>query len=289
MDETGFPRDTSPEEDAFEECESDGYDTDTDLAEHFKFLQRGFKDIASPSRKTNTRNEALLMSPLFSHTAQTAISAMASLNIQNLAIMGSEAILPSEGGTGPVGTKLDPIYLNTSTPSSAFICGLQGSGKSHTLACMLECFLLDDSLLKPSPKPLAGLVFHYDAHTGGICEAAGICSGGVKTRVLASPSNVRKLKHLYGKLEGASKNLEVIPLRLQSQHLNVERITKLMGFSNENPPLYQLVRHFNVGRASKALTFCRLSSRSSATWHWNRSDRKRNTPATFSTTKGSNN
>jgi hypothetical protein len=29
------------------------------------------------------------------------------------------------------------IFLNTNIPFSAFICGLQGSGKSHTMSCLL--------------------------------------------------------------------------------------------------------------------------------------------------------
>lgn len=29
------------------------------------------------------------------------------------------------------------IFLNTNIPFSAFVCGVQGSGKSHTTACML--------------------------------------------------------------------------------------------------------------------------------------------------------
>lgn len=29
------------------------------------------------------------------------------------------------------------IFLNTNIPFSAFICGLQGSGKSHTMSCIL--------------------------------------------------------------------------------------------------------------------------------------------------------
>lgn len=37
--------------------------------------------------------------------------------------------------------KGDPrVFLNGNAPWSAFICGLQGSGKSHTLACMLGEF-----------------------------------------------------------------------------------------------------------------------------------------------------
>jgi hypothetical protein len=29
------------------------------------------------------------------------------------------------------------LFLNTNVPFSAFVCGVQGSGKSHTAACML--------------------------------------------------------------------------------------------------------------------------------------------------------
>lgn len=38
----------------------------------------------------------------------------------------------------------DPrVFLNGNAPWSAFICGLQGSGKSHTLACMLGLLPID--------------------------------------------------------------------------------------------------------------------------------------------------
>jgi hypothetical protein len=37
----------------------------------------------------------------------------------------------------------DPrLFFNISAPSSAFICGSQGSGKSHTLSCLLENCLM---------------------------------------------------------------------------------------------------------------------------------------------------
>lgn len=29
------------------------------------------------------------------------------------------------------------LFLNTNVPFSAFVCGVQGSGKSHTTACMI--------------------------------------------------------------------------------------------------------------------------------------------------------
>ena len=38
----------------------------------------------------------------------------------------------------PVTAITDPrLFLNTNVPFSAFICGLQGSGKSHTISCLL--------------------------------------------------------------------------------------------------------------------------------------------------------
>jgi hypothetical protein len=40
------------------------------------------------------------------------------------------------------------IYSNPNTPFSAFICGVQGSGKSHTTACLLENSLIS----LPEPK-----------------------------------------------------------------------------------------------------------------------------------------
>lgn len=42
------------------------------------------------------------------------------------------------GGARRPEKNADPrVFLNGNAPWSAFICGLQGSGKSHTLACML--------------------------------------------------------------------------------------------------------------------------------------------------------
>lgn len=65
------------------------------------------------------------------------------------------------------------LFININAPWSAFICGSQGSGKSHTVSCMLEVALLPSKLGK-LPRPLAGMVFHYDKFTGfsssQICE-----------------------------------------------------------------------------------------------------------------------
>ena len=50
------------------------------------------------------------------------------------------------------------LFVNMRTPWSAFICGSQGSGKSHTLSCMLEAALQHSGLGK-LPSPLAGVSY----------------------------------------------------------------------------------------------------------------------------------
>lgn len=93
----------------------------------------------------------------------------------------------------------DPrVFFNTTTPSSTFICGSQGSGKSHTLSCLLENCLIP-SIASKLPNPLTGLVFHYDTfisdHGGSPCEAAFLASHhNIQVRVLCSPTNYRTIQ-----------------------------------------------------------------------------------------------
>lgn len=93
----------------------------------------------------------------------------------------------------------DPrVFYNIKAPSSVFICGSQGSGKSHTLSCLLEnCLIPTDA--NTLPRPLTGILFHYDPffsdNRGQRCEAASISShAGVKVRVLCPPTNVGQIK-----------------------------------------------------------------------------------------------
>ncbi|KAF1843780.1 uncharacterized protein K460DRAFT_288780 [Cucurbitaria berberidis CBS 394.84] len=136
-----------------------------------------------------------------------------------------------------------PVLLNTNSPWSAFLCGSQGSGKSHTLSCMLENCLLDEPNIGKNPHPLAGLVFHYDRSRGsGVCEAAYLCTS-VPTKVLVSASNYGRLKQQY---EAMAKqyggNIEVEALELHASHLDTERIKLLMAVGKEGEmPLYMNV------------------------------------------------
>lgn len=157
----------------------------------------------------------------------------------------SDALIEQQPNAEPEDTRL---FINVNTPWSAFICGSQGSGKSHTLSCMLESALIPSRLGK-LPRPLAGIVFHYDKFSGfassQICEAAYLCSSGIRVRVIVSLSNYSRMKKLYKNLPGIDKKLqpEVVPLLLKESQLNVERMMKLMAVNEKegSKPLYMEV------------------------------------------------
>ena len=93
----------------------------------------------------------------------------------------------------------DPrIFWNIAAPSSFFICGSQGSGKSHTLSCLLENALAPCKA-NVLPRPLTGIVFHYDTFIsdsgGSPCEVAWLSSNpDIKVRVLCPPTNVGTMR-----------------------------------------------------------------------------------------------
>ncbi|RMZ70638.1 p-loop containing nucleoside triphosphate hydrolase [Pyrenophora seminiperda CCB06] len=137
----------------------------------------------------------------------------------------------------------EPVLLNTNAPWSAFLCGLQGSGKSHALSCILEGCLMTDRKIGKNPNPLAGIVFHYDPLNGNrVCEAAYLCSS-IETRVLVSASNYQKLKHSYEEMaKGCGGRIQVQVLDLDSSQLNTERMKMLMAIGKESEqPLYMSV------------------------------------------------
>ncbi|RDW67341.1 uncharacterized protein DSM5745_09207 [Aspergillus mulundensis] len=132
----------------------------------------------------------------------------------------------------------DPrLLFNISAPSSTFICGSQGSGKSHTLSCMLESCLIPSKLGRLT-SPLTGVVFHYDTFIsdacGSPCEAAYLASNGsVKVKVLCAPTNAAAIKKTYQHL-----NVTVEPLAIDQSHLNTKRMMDLMAVNSDDVPLY---------------------------------------------------
>jgi hypothetical protein len=145
-------------------------------------------------------------------------------------------------------SSLSLVYSNTNEPWSAFICGSQGSGKSHTLASVLENCILPDLPAGNNSKPLAAIAFHYDQFTSfsstKFCELAYLASAGIKVRVVASPSNFETMKKLYTNLPGlaAENQPEVVPFKLRQRHLNIDNMMTLMNVKeNDSTPLYMAV------------------------------------------------
>jgi hypothetical protein len=109
-----------------------------------------------------------------------------------------DAFHPKEKGELLKLNKDPRLLFNVTSPSSTFICGSQGSGKSHTLSCILENCLIP-SKAGNLPNPLTAVVFHYDAFisdtAGSPCEAAFLSSYlGAKVRVLCSPTNLETMR-----------------------------------------------------------------------------------------------
>ncbi|KAJ2906005.1 hypothetical protein MKZ38_003488 [Zalerion maritima] len=134
------------------------------------------------------------------------------------------------------------VFYNTAAPSSVFVCGSQGGGKSHTLSCLLEnCFIQSKAAILP--RPLTGIVFHYDTfvseRTGTPCEAAYLASSdNIKVRVLCAPTNVISIKNIYSSLP----NVTVEELRIRESDLNTKRMMELMAVNGgDHMPLYMHV------------------------------------------------
>ncbi|KAJ8063414.1 hypothetical protein OCU04_008634 [Sclerotinia nivalis] len=131
----------------------------------------------------------------------------------------------------------DPrIFFNIASPSSTFVCGSQGSGKSHTLSCLLENCLFSSKASK-LVNPLTGLVLHYDTFIsdagGSPCEAAFLSSNpDIKVRVLCSPANIHTIKRAYSGL-----NVQIEPLRINESDLNTKRMLDLMAVNQDDGPM----------------------------------------------------
>ncbi|KAJ6438966.1 Tryptophan 2-halogenase [Purpureocillium lavendulum] len=141
------------------------------------------------------------------------------------------------------------LYQNITVPSSVFICGSQGSGKSHTLGCMLEnCLIPSDA--NRLPRPLKGIVFHYDSFTsdagGAPCEAAYL-------------SSHPDIKRIYRTLP----NVHLEELHFDEGDLNTKRVLDLMAVSSVQGgriPLYmhvvtRILRQLRIMQQKSNTTF----------------------------------
>lgn len=158
---------------------------------------------------------------------------------------GGDQVYPQYGllaGDASDNESEELFYYNVAAPSSIFICGSQGSGKSHTLSCLLENSLFP-SVANELPRPLTGIVFHYDTfindNKGSPCEAAYLSTNpAVRVRVLCAPTNVATIRRTYAGLP----NVDIEPLSIREQDLTTKRMMDLMAVKKgETMPLYMHV------------------------------------------------
>ncbi|KAF8637208.1 hypothetical protein AX16_010867 [Volvariella volvacea WC 439] len=129
------------------------------------------------------------------------------------------------------------LYINSNAPFSGVICGLQGTGKSHSTAVLMESCLIQDERLGSLPKPLSTVVFHFDPTAGEgqgtPCEAAylstlnpqrGRGATPPKVTVLVLPSRLEERKYVYADLP----NVEIRPLYFSPTDINSERLLSVM-------------------------------------------------------------
>jgi hypothetical protein len=137
--------------------------------------------------------------------------------------------------------------MNTNAPSTTMICGVQGSGKSHTVSVMIENCLISSPSLGRLPQPLSVVVFHLGATQGGMqlpCESAFLQKSSegdqcydIPIKVLVSPSNLKSMRQVY-----ARTGAEVIPFYLSTKDLNCNRMFSLMHVTEDGRvPLYMQV------------------------------------------------
>lgn len=147
-------------------------------------------------------------------------------------------------------TFTDPqLFLNTNVPFSAFVCGVQGSGKSHTTSCILENSILASPHLGYLESPVSTLVFSYGEWSSGgagfnISEATFLGSPHPKfpnqyvrkITVLYSPSNPA-IKRMYERLP----NVQMVPFRLKAKTLDIGALHSLMAVDEKSTtPLYMV-------------------------------------------------
>ncbi|KAF7314608.1 p-loop containing nucleoside triphosphate hydrolase protein [Mycena kentingensis (nom. inval.)] len=179
---------------------------------------------ATPSDTTDILKHQLATSPLIAYSALVTHHPK---EFPSRGLLGS--IVSASADVG------DVVYSNIHAPSSTVVCGVQGSGKSHTVSCMLESALIQDPRIGELPNPLSALLFHLDTQDNGRpCEAAHISSQGChdidpttlpKVIVFCSPSNATQRKKAYAGMP----HVWVEPLYLPEAALTVNVMLAIMG------------------------------------------------------------
>lgn len=146
-----------------------------------------------------------------------------------------------------------PVTKKTSiqnAPFSALVCGVQGSGKSHTVCTLLENAMISgDRRVGSLQTQMSGLVLHFgDGGKASLpCEAAALSSsssllpsefGGSlpNVSVFVSSSSLNTMRGIYSHL---GDHVSVKPLKFAEKELDSEAFRAMMAVgSSESIPLY---------------------------------------------------
>ncbi|ETW84550.1 hypothetical protein HETIRDRAFT_473230 [Heterobasidion irregulare TC 32-1] len=184
----------------------------------------------------------LRTAPIF--TREAYLEANLGKNVLQYGVLGTIMSIRSPSGAQSPPTDRR-LYVNTNAPFSAVVCGVQGSGKSHTVSVLLESmFIPNCPATGELKKPLSGLVLHF-GETGSSsrpCEVAFLGASqyrGVQPpdiRVYVSPSSLNRMTALYAPL---GKRVQVEPLYLSESELDASAFLSMMAIgSSEAAPLY---------------------------------------------------
>ncbi|KAG1755860.1 hypothetical protein EDB19DRAFT_1663375 [Suillus lakei] len=137
------------------------------------------------------------------------------------------------------------LYVNTNAPFSAVVCGVQGSGKSHTVSLLLESMFIPNMRSTGTlQKSLSGLVLHFGegGPSSRPSEAAWISSShipGIQTpsvKVYVSRSSLNTMRAVYAPL---GDGVTVEPLFFSQDELDAQAFLSMMAVgSSESAPLY---------------------------------------------------
>ncbi|KJZ70114.1 hypothetical protein HIM_10484 [Hirsutella minnesotensis 3608] len=110
--------------------------------------------LLAPNDPDIDEGNEIAVAPIFSESVRQFGESLPKIPFTQYGLLGADTTKMSKIVTG--GSLLaedNPnIFYNTSTPSSVLVCGSQGSGKSHTLACLLEnCLLPSEANVLPRP------------------------------------------------------------------------------------------------------------------------------------------
>ncbi|KAG9018997.1 hypothetical protein FRB90_007377 [Tulasnella sp. 427] len=200
-------------------------------------------DLLDGQVKEDATSHQIVTAPLITRDAFVYGDGLSN-SVRQYGVIGSIVSIHSQGSIEPYDDKR--VYLNTNAPFSAVVCGVQGSGKSHTVGVLLESMLIpNDPRLGVLPKPLSALVLHFGEGGAGAqpCEAAHQCLTRdphikpPRVTVFVSPNQYTTMKKLYQ--SHFKDKVQVLPLKINHAELDAKSILSMMSVSaNTEPPLY---------------------------------------------------